>query len=324
MWGIAMRKTIGLRILELMNLVITDSAKLRLVKFYKALPFALPQIMLHPTFACNYRCSYCSYKHVPVSLMKSKLIYIENKVWIRLFNKFPPSLISISGGEPLMYKDLDKLLLGLSKRHLISQIVTNISANIESLIRAKKAGFRILASFHPEMTSLEVFGRNANILKKEGFNIIVSCVGTDTNLSKGSFYKEYFEKKLKLPFRVDAFVGPDEKCDENIQTNFPVHGKNYILNNDNFNNYDRKKCLGGSKYFLVLPDASVYRCYGGFWRIARNKITAGGISDSVIGDLKDKDFHVDSSRFICHYPCRSVCDIELADVIRTPGSKSCK
>lgn len=319
-----MQKTIGFRFLRLVNSAIADSVKLRLIKFYKVLPFSLPQIVLHPTFACNYRCSYCSYQHVPASLMKSKLTYIENKVWIELFNKFPPSLISISGGEPLMYNNLDKLLLGLSKRHLISQVATNLSANIENLIKAKRTGFRILASFHPEMTGLEAFGRNAQILKKEGFNIIVTCVGTDTNLIKGSFYKEHFEKKLKLPFRVDAFVGPEEERDESIRTDFPVHGKNYILNNDKFNNHERKKCLGGNKYFLVLPDASVYRCYGGFWRVARNKITAGGIRDSVIGDLKDKDFHMDKNRFICHYPCRSICDIELADVRKRAGFKARK
>jgi len=304
------------RLLRLLNKNIPEKLKLRLVKLYKILPFSLAQVTFHPTFRCNYHCAYCLY---PRYINKDNPVFnsfIPHDEWIRLFDKFPKSTVTISGGEPLLYKDLDKLLLGICRRHIISQVVSNISTNLDVLVRARKAGFRIMASFHKDMVSLEEFSKNLLYLKKHGFNIIVNFVGTKENISRYSYYKDHFEKKLKVFFKIDACE--DLERDEEAG-NLKIHGINYIIDRKQFNNNRIKKCLAGSKFFVLMPDAAVYRCFSGFMYSNSDKFRKLAAEQDkgrfVLGNLKDPQFTAGGNeRFICQSPCRGVCDIELADV----------
>lgn len=303
------------KVLQFCNILIPEHLKLKAIKLYRRLPLSIPHIIFHPTLLCNYECSYCLYqKYLDKnnSLFKS---YIPYEQWLVLFKKFPRSTITISGGEPLLYKDLDKLILGLAKSHIISQVVSNISLNLDVLIKAKKANFRVMASFHSKFTPLEQFTKNLLYLRKQKLNIIVNYVGTNENLKELNYYKDYFQKKLKVFFRVDAYEDIEREIKDLI---IKIHGINYIIDREKYNNYKTKKCLAGYKYFVVMPNADVYSCYGGFMYFNSKeykKIASSlDLENFLLGNLKDSNFEIRKTKFICRSPCRGVCDIELAAV----------
>lgn len=302
-------------ILQRINNLIPEALKLRITKFYRQSPFNLPHIIFHPTLLCNYKCSYCLY---PKYLDRENDVfksYIPYEEWLILFDKFPKSTITISGGEPLLYKDLDKLVLGLAKRHIISQIISNISTNLDILIKAKKANFRVMASFHREMLPLEEFAKNLLYLKSQNLNIMVNFVGTKENIREVKYYKEYFEKKLKVFFRVDAYEDLNREIKD---LDIKIHGINYIIDREKYNNYKPKQCLAGNKYFIVKPNADVYVCHGGFIYLNSREYTniasPSDLNNFFLGNLKDQKFTIKMTKIICHSPCRGVCDIELAAV----------
>lgn len=297
------------------NPLVPEFLKLRLVKLYKSLPFCFPHIILHPTLICNYKCPYCLYHRYLDEQGEIYTTILPYEKWLVLLNKFPRSTVTISGGEPLLYKHLDKLLLGLAKRHIISQVISNISTNLDVLISARKANLRIMASFHKDMVSIEDFTKNLLYLKKYRFNIIVNYVGTINNIKEFFHYKDYFEKKLKVFFRIDAYEDLNREI-RDLQ--IKIHGINYIIDREKYNNYKPKICLAGYKYFIVKPNADVYICHGGFMYL-NSKEYANIASPSdfkifLLGNLKDSEFKIKKTKFICHSPCRGVCDIELAAV----------
>lgn len=297
------------------NKFVPERIKLPLVRLYKRMPFAMPQIIISPTLACNYKCSYCQY--VKYWNEKSVAQTIKASEWESLLSKMPRSIVTVSGGEPTSYPGLETFLRAVAKKHVLSQVVSNISGNLNALINVKDLGFRIMTSFHKEMTDLESFSKNIGILKKEGFNIVVNFVATEENIKEYHYYKNYFENELKVSFKFaaeDDVVWPDKKIDSTIK----IHGINYISDRKKFDNKSSKSCLGGSKFFVIMPNANVYRCYNGFWCNVTSEYRClaneADLDRFCLGNLKDANFRIDSKRFICHSPCRSICDIELADV----------
>jgi len=228
----------------------------------------------------------------------------------------PGSLITISGGEPLLYGNLDKLLLGLSKKHVISKIMTNISSDVAPLVRTRKIGYRVVASFHPDMTGHKDFGKKLALLKECGFRIIVNYAATVANMERYDYYKDYFEKKLKIRFRAWAFE--DLKNEPEINSTRKIYGINYGMRKNVFNNHKLKNCLAGNKYFIILPNADVFRCITGYMYT-----TIPGCQDIAclqdlgrfsLGNLKSATLRIHNNRFVCRSPCKTVCDIELAKV----------
>lgn len=298
------------------NNFIPETLKLKLVKFYKRMPFSRPQVIFNPTILCNYSCSYCLYE----KYFKNKSNVEDKRTveqWLDYFDKLPPSIVTISGGEPLLYDNLEEILRGISKRHLISQMVTNVSVNLDRLIRMKDLGFRIMTSFHREMTDFDSFLERVLYLRKNGFKVVVNYVATSDNLAEYEKYKKMFEENGVI-FRLDAcedIVLPELA---NEYRKFKVHGENYISNRHKTDNYHAKSCLGGSKYLIIMPNANVYRCYHGFWyreaKAYENLCDQRDFNNFFIGNLSESEFVLDKSRYLCHSPCRSSCDIELGDV----------
>lgn len=303
--------------LQLLNSILPEKVKLHLVPFYKKLPFARPQILFHPILICNYLCSYCPYRkyYDHGKLYDSR---IEPEEWIELFKKFPPSIITVSGGEPLLYKNLVPLLKGLSESgHIISQVVSNLSEGYERFVDLAKMGVRLQASFHDEYNNKEDFGSKLSFLKKKNVNVVVNFVATKENIAKHESYKDYFEKELGVAFKLDAYE--DVTIEKVEKTSAKIHGENYISKRHETDNLELKSCLGGSKYFVVMPNADVYRCYHYFWyqnSAEHAKVLKTKPDNLCFGNLKDKDFKPQHARHRCSLPCKSSCDIELGDVKR--------
>ena len=87
--------------------IIPDRIGVVVARYHAWMPFSPCHIILHPSFFCNYKCPYCSNQFYESRYPKS--IELDYGEWLELLGKMPGSLITISGGEPLLYGNLDKL-----------------------------------------------------------------------------------------------------------------------------------------------------------------------------------------------------------------------
>src|SRR5256886_4162289 len=89
----------------------------------KALVSTKHPILVHiiPMRQCNLACTYCnefddSSKPVPLEEMKKRLDILAG---------MGTSIITISGGEPLMHPELDKVIRHIRRRGMIAGLITN-------------------------------------------------------------------------------------------------------------------------------------------------------------------------------------------------------
>jgi MoaA/NifB/PqqE/SkfB family radical SAM enzyme len=103
-------------------------------------------ITIKPTFRCNLRCSFCRY--VSNGQVFGKADYFKDDEWLDLIDEVAPykPYISITGGEPLMYPGIGRLL-GRMKHHGIhASMVTNgtlLERKAEELMEAPPASLQI-------------------------------------------------------------------------------------------------------------------------------------------------------------------------------------
>ena len=99
------------------------------------------------TDRCNYRCSYCmpsdifnkKYKYIS----QDKILSYEEIIYIcKLLKNFGLKKIRITGGEPLLRKNVDKLIYSLKNDVHIDHIsiTTNGSLSLKKLELLKKSG----------------------------------------------------------------------------------------------------------------------------------------------------------------------------------------
>src|SRR5437660_3466307 len=89
----------------------------------KALGSTKHPILVHiiPMRQCNLACTYCNEfddfsKPVPLEEMKKRLDILAD---------MGTSIITISGGEPLMHPDLDEVIRHMRRRGMIAGLITN-------------------------------------------------------------------------------------------------------------------------------------------------------------------------------------------------------
>src|SRR6267142_6177349 len=89
----------------------------------KALTSTKHPILVHiiPMRQCNLACTYCNEfddfsKPVPLDEMKKRLDALAD---------MGTSIITVSGGEPLMHPDLDEVIRHMRRRGMIAGLITN-------------------------------------------------------------------------------------------------------------------------------------------------------------------------------------------------------
>lgn len=103
-------------------------------------------ITIKPTFRCNLRCSFCRY--VSNGQVFGKADYFKDDEWIRLVDEVAPlkPYFSITGGEPLMYPGIGKLLRRFKHHGLHAAMVTNatlLERKAEELMEAPPASLQV-------------------------------------------------------------------------------------------------------------------------------------------------------------------------------------
>jgi len=109
----------------------------------KALVSTKHPVLVHiiPMRRCNLDCGYCNEyddvsKPVPLEEMKRRLDALA---------AMDTSVITISGGEPLMHPDLDEIIRHIRKRGMIAGLITNgFFLNKERIERLNDAGLEHL------------------------------------------------------------------------------------------------------------------------------------------------------------------------------------
>ena len=115
----------------------TRSRELKMIG--KALVSTKHPILVHiiPMRQCNLACTYCNEfddfsKPVPLEKMKKRLDILAD---------MGTSIMTISGGEPLMHPDLDEVIRHIRRRGMIAGLITNgFYLNKERIERLNEAG----------------------------------------------------------------------------------------------------------------------------------------------------------------------------------------
>jgi len=189
------------------------------------------------------------------------------KHWDRLYNKYGPIFIDITGGEPFLYPDFVSLVASLCRKHIV-RITTNLSYPLDSFIKlAEPNNVLVIASFHPLFAKLDSFIDKCILLKKNNFSIDVSYVAYPKQLDSIPLYSNLFSKE-NIAFRVTAFWGSYEGKNYPDSYTYVEHSlvKQYIHNEDrikyNLNKVSikGKYCRAGEAYAIIRGDGRVNRC----------------------------------------------------------------
>ncbi len=191
----------------------------------------LEKIRLHicPTFKCDNDCTYCSRHFTSKMKIKKDEKQLSAEQWLQRVDQFPLKVdqVTISGGEPLLYYDLNSFILGLYERKIPVTIFTNgnsvLSPNLKNPL------LRIVMSYHI------------------GTNWYLFCKNV-----------EYY-KKNKIRCDLD-FLKNDIKFVENLKRRKKRMDKGIIK----YNSKEWKECLE-TKTFAYGPDGQFFTSSGQMW-----------------------------------------------------------
>ncbi len=232
------------------------------------------KIIFIPTWQCNLRCSYCDYEIKEKTAagyiyrafdkfheVKRELNWWE---WLKHLERFEPFLLEMTGGEPLCYKDLDKLLLHL--RLDCRWAITSNTLNREMIKRIPAYNcLAWTASYHYH--SDKEFLDNLYILRHKKIVPRVTVVATpknfDTAVGKikmisSEGYGVNIHPVLKMGFSWEKEM---EKWDSLLNM---ADGRRIVFIKDISYKWTPQRydyCLAGKNYFCLMPDGKVLRCY---------------------------------------------------------------
>ena len=138
-------------------------------------------ILLKPTLRCNLNCKYCSTK-----LTTGKKPVCKRELGFRdwehiLEHHDSIKEITISGGEPFLYRDIVKLVTYLLNRKIMVSIHTNLTSK-RGLKLPKSKRLFIKATYHSGV-DIEKFIKNLELYKKK-YRVLVWVMGIPGSISK--------------------------------------------------------------------------------------------------------------------------------------------
>jgi MoaA/NifB/PqqE/SkfB family radical SAM enzyme len=219
--------------------------------------------------ACNYRCSYCTQRH-----MKDRTRWGGDiNAFLSAFAQLPGKWeIKLSGGEPFLHPKLDELVYGISSLGHYVSIVSNFSANIpklNSFLVATGDNLKIFSiSLHREYVNSESalleFTNKINWLRSHmpiHSSVNVTCVATRDNLPHLVSLHDWFTAH-QVTFKIQP-----EKQDREVINYYPEEelllkqlGGHNQLQEIKFN-FKGRLCWAGTKYFTLDDRGEAWRCY---------------------------------------------------------------
>ncbi len=279
-------------------------------------------LIFNPTSRCNYRCSYCPV----VTKFDYTTVFPKNEEksvadWLGAFEKLPPAMIYIAGGEPFVYNGLPDLVNQLPKKHQIVGIVTNLSQDIR-LYRKMKRKIHIRASFHREFIGQDEFVAKIKALRDQ-FYIHVNIVATPENLPLIEEIESGMARE-NVTLHVDPYVDINFRYspEQRAMLDRCLRSDRNPDSQLDFNDFSEKSCSAGRNYINLSSNGNVYTCNGGMQYIHSTLYEGfanpGGmdIRQFAIGNLFDPAFALNKTDIICKLPCKEACDRDSVAVRR--------
>lgn len=234
---------------------------------------------------CNYRCSYCTQRHMPDRT--GKLEDLEKT--LETFRRLPGHWeFKLSGGEPFRQTGLDEIVAGLvSMGHIIS-IQTNFSAKEErlrSFLEASRGSLNIFsASLHLEYATPDEFVDRYSIVQEYeqfGVSFHVTSVATPERLEElRDEVGPYFESQgitLKIqPEKVRGYVREYSESQKSVLIQLGGHNKTGKIEH----NFQGKLCYSGANYIVIKSTGEAFRCYPAS-RVGGRYAKLGSITEGI-------------------------------------------
>ena len=133
-------------------------------------------LFIKPTMRCNLKCPYCA-----VNIAHGRppqYDEIDPEKWVDMINKSDYGVLTISGGEPGIYKGIARIINAAIDKKMVVRVFTNLTV-IDEFMRIRKS-WRVvfLASYH-HIFSHRLFTKNYSILR-DRFHVDVRELGVKT------------------------------------------------------------------------------------------------------------------------------------------------
>ncbi len=152
-------------------------------------------ILIKPTMRCNLNCPYCIVNkttgHRPVF---DEVHYAK---WLTLVNNVKPDVITISGGEPFMYNNIQYLIKWFVKDRIFVFVSTNLMKRID--LEPSKYLF-LFATNHK--SNQKLFEENLRWYRSQGHSVSVTEFGERT--IKGSRLEEIKDEQTDKKIEIYA------------------------------------------------------------------------------------------------------------------------
>jgi len=231
-----------------------------------------------PLRRCNLDCTYCNEfdevsKPVPLDEMKQRLDLLAD---------MGTSVITISGGEPLMHPELDEVIRHTRRRGMIAGLITNgFFLNKERIERLNEAGLEHLQisidNLLPDEVSKKSLksldGRLEMLSEWAVFQVnINSVLGSGVKSSEDALKIAYRALELGFTSTVgiihdhDGQLKPLEERDQEIFEEIMTLGKRSFSRFNQFQHNVARgrehdwKCRAGSRYLYICEDGLVHWC----------------------------------------------------------------
>ena len=304
-----------------------------LVMIARGLLFTRHPVLAHiiPIRRCNLTCSYCNEydafsKPVPVDVMSRRIDRLAS---------FGTSIITISGGEPLLHPELEAIIRHIRKRGMIAGMITNgyllTPQRIESLNQAGLEHLQIsIDNVRPDdvsKKSLKVLDQKLELLARCAiFQVnINSVLGSPVHNPEDAL--EVARRARSLGFT--STVGVLHDNNGQLQHLSESHQKifreimdmgrrsysrfNYFQHNVSHGRVHAWRCRAGSRYLYVCEDGLVHYCsqQRGYPAIPLERYTR---------ELLDHEYHTEKP---CAPRCTIACvqQVGLLDNWRDPQTR---
>jgi hypothetical protein len=264
----------------------------------------MKRIIFIPTWKCNLSCDYCYYRVSRAEYPSAYQVSIyghERQVgpelawqdWLQHLGRLAPFHLEITGGEPLMYRDLGKIVDSLPGGCKWS--ITSNTLLTEAVMKMPSNGCICwTASYH--YGNDDRFAGNLDLLRKVGIQPCVTLVITPQNydlaLQKINWLSG-MEYRLNVHPVQDITVpwkGHDDIWDKVQQ----MQGANIVREiPKDWRREGPASCSGGKDYICIHPDGQVLRCL------------SSSMSSGNIGHIKDFEPYKENRPCAggCVFPC---------------------
>jgi organic radical activating enzyme len=252
------------------------------------------------TWQCNFACPYCWQLEEPQTYKSNNVISYREwlDVWKSISQHFDVITISITGGEPFLFKDFIKLLTELPD-NITYDITSNLSLlNAEEFLsheKIRKHCSGISCSFHPSNASnsknyTDTFFekvRKLTVLPSTKVNFVPAVLNLRFYETLNEFCRKnrialHVKKPIVLKNPIDN-VPEEEGIANGIDSS-----DSRLFNKSNM--HEKVSCSAGLSHLALFPNADVWPCY-----------TKAALGENYLGNLLSGEFKFNTEYMDCSY-----------------------